>query len=123
MARVTASEVKAIMNNCTATDSTVGTFILASNKLITEVFEDSTLGADMLKELERYLTAHIITSTIDRMTSEEKLGDASVKYTGKWGDKLSSTSYGQMVLLLDTEGLLARLGKMSATITAVESFD
>jgi hypothetical protein len=123
MARVTATEVKAIMNGCTATDSTVGTFILASNKLITEVFEDSELGADMLKELERYLTAHIISSTYERMTSEEKLGDASVKYTGKWGDKLSSTSYGQMVMLLDTEGLLARLGKMSATITAVESFE
>ena len=123
MARVTASEVKAIMNNCTATDATVGTFILASNKLVTEVFEDSELDAGMLKEIERYLTAHIISSTVERQTTEEKLGDAAVIYTGKWGDKLSSTSYGQIAMMLDTEGLLAKMGKMSATITAIESFD
>ena len=123
MARVTATEVKAIMNNCTATDSTVGTFILAANKLVSEVFEDSDLDAGMLKEIERYLTAHIISSTVERQTTEEKLGDASVKYAGKWGDKLSSTSYGQIAMILDTEGLLAKMGKMSATITAIESFD
>ena len=69
MARVTALEVKAIMNNCTATDATVGTFILASNKLVSEVFEDSDLDAGMLKEIERYLTAHIISSTVERQTT------------------------------------------------------
>ena len=123
MARVIASEVKAIMNNCTATDATVGTFILASNKLVSEVFEDSDLDAGMLKEIERYLTAHIISSTVERQTTTQKLGDASVTYAGKWGDKLSSTSYGQIAMMLDTEGLLAKMGKQSATITAVESFD
>jgi hypothetical protein len=123
MARVTATEVKAIMDNCILSDTVVGTFILASNKLVTKVFEESTLDADILKEIERYLTAHIIASTKDRMTSEEKLGDASVKYTGKWGEGLKSTSYGQMALLLDVEGLLLRLGKIAASIYAVESFD
>jgi hypothetical protein len=123
MARVTATEVKAIMNNCTATDSTVGTFILAANKLVSEVFEDSDLDSSMLKEIERYLTAHIISSTVERQTTTEKLGDAAVTYAGKWGDKLSSTSYGQIAMMLDTEGLLAKSGKQSATITAIESFD
>jgi hypothetical protein len=123
MARVTTAEVKSIMDNCTVSDTIVSTFILSSDELITKIFGVQTSTEDlMIKEIERWLTAHMIASTISRTTSIEKLGDASVTYTGKWGEKLSSTPYGQMVLLLDTSGLFANLGKANATIYAVKSF-
>ena len=65
----------------------------------------------------------MIASSLDRVASEEKLGDASIKYTGQWGKKLESTPYGQMVLTLDPTGLIGNLGKSAATIYAVKGFD
>jgi len=124
MARVTATEVKEIMDSCTVTDSVVDSFIAAAEEVITNTFSgDSEIGTTLLKEIERWYVAHMLASTLSRTTSEEKLGDASVKYTGKWGEKLSSTSYGQVVLTLDTSGRMSNMGKMRAGITAIESFN
>ena len=123
MARVTHDEVKEIMDNCTVTDAIVDTFIGAATELITQVFTDGTVGDTLLKEIERWLTAHMLASTLSRTTSDEKLGDASVKFTGVWGKRLELTPYGQMVLILDTSGKMANAGKMAASIYAVEEFD
>jgi len=123
MARVSAIEVKEIMDNCTVIDAVVDTFIDASTALIDKIYADTLITDTLLKEIERWLTAHMLASTLARTTSEEKLGDASVKYTGQWGKKLESTPYGQMVLILDPTGLMANAGKMAATITAVNEFD
>jgi hypothetical protein len=123
MARVSADEVKEIMDNCTVIDAVVDTFIDASTALIDKIYADTLITDTLLKEIERWLTAHMLASTLARTTSEEKLGDASVKYTGQWGKKLESTPYGQMVLILDPTGLMANAGKMAATITAVNEFD
>jgi hypothetical protein len=123
MARVTHEEVKEIMDNCTVTDAIVDTFIGAATELITQVFTDGSVGDTLLKEIERWLTAHMIASTLSRTTSDEKLGDASVKFTGTWGKRLESTPYGQMCLVLDTSGKMANAGKMGATIYAVEEFE
>jgi hypothetical protein len=123
MARVSAIEVKEIMDNCTVIDAVVDTFIDASTALIDKIYADTIVTDALLKEIERWLTAHMLASTLARTTSDEKLGDASVKYTGQWGKKLESTPYGQMVLVLDPTGLMANTGKMSATITAVNEFD
>ena len=53
----------------------------------------------------------------------EKLGDATVMYTGKWDKYLASTPYGQMVLTLDFTNRLGKLGKSSASIYAVKNFE
>jgi hypothetical protein len=120
MARVTEIEVKAIMDKCTTATATVNTMIDAASELITVTFEgDSTMSDTQLKELERWLTAHMLASTFHRMADQTKVGDASVKYTGKYGMKLESTPYGQMVLTLDTSGKMAKLGKQVATIFGV----
>jgi hypothetical protein len=121
MARVTATEVKDILDNCTKEDTTIDVFIIGASELITKVFaEDVEIGETLLKELERWFAAHMIASTIHRTTSDEKLGDASVKYTGQWGKNLDSTPYGQMVKQLDVTGKMeAYLGKSVASIFAV----
>lgn len=123
-ARVTATEVKEIMTGCTTSDTIVEVYIGAATLLIDSRFaSDTVLSDDQLKELERWLTAHMIASVDFRTTSEEKVGEASVKYTGKWGEGLKSTPYGQMVLLLDVTGKIAKAGKGVPDIYAVTSFD
>jgi hypothetical protein len=117
MARVTATEVKQIMDNCTISDTIVEVMIDAANNVITKIYDgDGSMSDDMLKEIERWLTVH-------RQTADEKLGDAAVKFTGKWGERLAGTSYGQMVLILDVSGRMSQAGKQRATITAVQSTD
>jgi hypothetical protein len=124
MARVTATEVKEIMDNCQVGDSIVEVFIDSGTLLIDKVYEnDTVLGDDLLKSIELFFIAHMIASTLHRTTSEEKLGDAAVKYTGQWGKNLESTPYGQMVLQLDYTGQIASVGKMEARIIAIKSFE
>lgn len=123
-ARVTATEVKEIITGCSTSDAIVDVYIGAATLLIDSVFaSDTVLSDDQLKELERWFTAHMIASVDFRTTSEEKLGEASVKYTGKWGEGLRSTPYGQMVLQLDVTGKIAKVGKGVPNIYAVTSFD
>ena len=124
MARVNSTEVKAIMDNCTLDESVVDVYIGAAHEFIDQIFsEDTSVGTVLRKEIERWLTAHMIASTRHRMASEEKIGDAAVVYTGKWGTGLNSTSYGQMVLQLDTSGLMAKTGKLGASVYAIPNFD
>lgn len=122
--RVVAAEVKEIIDGCTTSDEVVEVMIDAASEIITQVFENDTdIGTILLKELERWLTAHMLVSTLHRMGADEKVGDAQIKYTGQWGKKLESTPYGQMVLTLDTTGKIARTGKIAASIYAIKSFD
>jgi len=122
--RTTAAEVKEIMDNCTLDDTVVDAYIVGANAWIDNILaDDITLGDTLLETLEQWFTAHMIAVSTCRTASKEKLGEAAVEYTGKWGMKLNSTSYGQMVLTLDTTGLLAKAGKESASIYAITSFD
>jgi len=130
--RVTATEVKAIMTDCTVADSTIDIFIIAANLIINKIFvNDTTTSDEILKEIERWYSAHLVTSTIWRVATiaREKVGDAEVEYgskveyVGKGYDMLRSTTYGQTVLALDTTGKMNRVGKRAAIMYAIESFD
>jgi hypothetical protein len=65
----------------------------------------------------------MIASTLSRSTSKERLGDAEVTFTGKWGEMLKSTPYGQMVLTLDITGRMAKSGKTAVTLFAIPNFE
>ena len=123
MARVTATEVKAIMENCVLDDLVVDVFIEAANEVVTQTLAGTTVGTVLLKSIERFYTAHMIAGTLHRTTSEEKLGDAAVVYTGKWDKNLDSTPYGQIVKGLDTSGKMASLGSREASIYVITSFE
>lgn len=125
MGRTSASEVKAIMDNCTVADATVeDPFIVAANALVTKVYEDDDVMTDDLKEqIECWLAAHMLAVSLHRSTKKEKLGDANVEYTGQFGKKLESTSYGQMVLTLDITGRMAELGEKRVTMYAIPQYD
>ncbi len=124
MARTTATEVKQIMDDLTASDPVIDAYITAANTLVTFVLgSDTAIGNTLRGEVEKWFTAHMIACTIHRTTETERLGDASVKYTGQFRENLSSTPYGQMVMQLDPTGKMGNIGKKGASMFAVTSFD
>jgi len=122
--RTTALEVKQILDT-TLSDNTVKVFITTASTIVSDTLgSDTTLSAAQLKEIEKWLAAHLIASTRERQGSREKVGDADVTYQGKTGMGLNATMYGQQCLMLDSTGKLAqKLGKKSATMVAIVSFD
>ncbi len=120
--RVTATEVKAIMeDNISRSDAQVDAYIVGANALVNEVL--GTGESDLLTTIEKFLSAHIIASTTDRMAVKEGAGGAYIEYTGKYGQGLDSTSYGQMVKMLDTTCAFAELGLQQTQFIAIKSFD
>lgn len=105
MARVTDTEVKAILS--TTIDTTP--FIAAATLIIDANLLTAGLSSDLLKEIERWLSAHLACIRDPRLTSKQ-LGDTRVAYErGKSGAGLQATSYGQQVAVLDTSGILAQV--------------
>ena len=123
--RTTSAEVLQIMENCTVSTTIIDSFITAASALIDKMFEYDTdnVSSTILEEMERWLTAHMIACSLQRVTSTEKLGQAEVKYAGEYGTNLESTPYGQMVLTFDYTGRMANISKRRATINAIKQFD
>jgi len=115
MARVTAAEVKEVINT-SLTEVQVIPYITSANVYVTERLGSSTLSTDTLKEIERWFTAHMIAITRERVAKSEEAGGAKVEYVGEFGEGLKSTPYGQMCVSLDTTGLLIQEGKKKVTM-------
>jgi len=113
------------MDDCQISELDITThYIPAASALVSDVFEDDTeIGSTLQEEIERWFTAHMIASSRHRTSETEKLGDASIKYTGKWDKGLHSTPYGQMVLTLDHTGKMAESGKRRARVIAIKERD
>ena len=122
--RVDEADVSAILDNTTLTDQQILAYINSANATINNALADSGLSSDILFEIERWLSAHMISITRERMAKKEEAGSAKIEYIGVYGKGLELTPYGQMVLDLDTTGIMASLGGKSATIYAIpESHD
>jgi hypothetical protein len=116
MARVTDEEVKEIIS--TSLDTTA--FITAANLIVSEFLDSSGLTDAHLKEIERWLAAHLVAIRDPKVLSEA-IGDAQATYeVGILGRGLNFTSYGQQVLILDTTGKLASVGKREAKIETIQ---
>ena len=122
MARVTPAEVKLILPDSELTDAVITAFITSANNLVNAVLTEY-LSETMLTEVEKWLTAHMITSTVERMATREGAGGAEIFYTGKYGQNLTSTPFGQMVLSLDPSGRMAALGGKTVSMIAIPNFD
>ena len=122
--RTTAAEVLQILDGCTLSSPILDSFIGAASRLIDSVYSgDATMSADQLTDIETWFTAHMIASTLHRQTSQETVDGASVKYTGYWSKDLESTSYGQMVKVLDVSGKMANAVKKLASMKAITRFE
>lgn len=116
--RVTASEVQEIFK----TDITLDPFIIAANQIVNEKLINKGLSDDQLKEIERWLAAHLA-ATSDRRANSKDMGDASIDYGTKRGLGLNSTTYGQQVKILDTTGIMSNLGKRRTQINVLSEYD
>ena len=118
MARCTDTEIKEIIE--TTIDTTP--FIQAANLVVTARLGAQGLGDDLLKEIERWFTAHLV-AIREPQAKAEKVGDTGVTYFGKDGYGLDATPYGQQVKVLDPTGLMATLGSRPAEMKAFGLFD
>lgn len=114
MARVTATEVKEIIDT-SLTDAQINTMITAANLTVTKHLGDQGLSSDLLKEIERWLSAHFCHAR-DPREQEKSIDSTRVKFQGQTGLGLDATFYGQQVKVLDPTGRLAKLGQKRATI-------
>ncbi len=103
--RVTQSEVYEIIDT-TLTDIEV--FINTANLLVTSWLGSTDLSDEILKEIEKYLSAHVL-SLRDQRTKSVGVDVLSESYQGQWGMGLNGTSYGQMCIMLDTTGTLGQM--------------
>ena len=120
MARVEASEVKVFFNTELA-DSVVEAHIDVANELVTSVLGSSGLGDTRLKNIELYISAHLL-SFRDPLTgavaAEWIASEAKIEFSANFGQQLKSTHFGQQALVLDTTGTLATLGEQRARFRA-----
>jgi len=83
--------------------------ILTASLLIDQI--ESFYDDPILEQMEKFLACHIIAHTFHRQVTETKRDDEIQKYTGTFGQDLKATSYGQLVLTLDTQSVLEDLFK------------
>ena len=121
--RTTADKVKVILTT-ELTNETIEAYIgIASGQVNLVAAASDTLTANDLAEIERWLTAHLISITKERRPNKEKIGEAEAQYTKTYGQGLQSTEYGQMAAQIDTSGTLAQLGKKRLSIKSITSFE
>jgi len=85
MARVVDAEVREIID----VDSSITSltpFITVANLLVTDKLAGTGLSAEMLKEIERWLSAHFV-AIRDPRAKSESIGGISVTYEGRLGGK------------------------------------
>lgn len=116
--RTTVNSIREIIYS-RSEDKVINSIAQQANRLMNEHLSTDDLPKDRLTDIETWLTAHFLAVSKDRQAEQEKIGEASVKYQGKFDKFLHSTTYGQMVLTLDTTGKLANLGKGHANMTAL----
>ena len=107
--RVTDDEVRSLLED----DPTISMdpFITAASLLTDRVGSndtDSDLAAADLKEVERWLSAHMY-SCRDQQLQSRSTDNASGTFTGKTDMGLDSTYYGQTAQTLDVTGYLTNL--------------
>ena len=133
--RVTSVEVKQILVTV-LTGTQLDPFIAVANLIVTEKLGTSGLGDALLKEVERWLSAHFIYISNPSYSStaknargaiiSEKIGDTAIEYSDISKIKntglglLSSTVYGQQAITIDLTGTLANLGKKRASVNVFD---
>lgn len=120
--RTTPTELRKIIDDTTLTDNVLESFITSASLFVDNTLVDKGLTPQTLTDIERWISAHLVSYTRERQSKEEGAGGAYIKYAGEFGEGLKATSYGQMAILLDTSGTLASMaggtGK-SINITAL----
>lgn len=97
-------------------------FITTANILVTTRLGSSGLTADHLAQIETYLAAHFA-AIKEKEVKTEQLGDGNATYAGKTNMGLDYTSYGQQAKVIDTTGLLSKLGTTGTLLEFIGDTD
>ncbi len=119
MSRTSNAEVLKISDTALTT-SQIDNIIEFANRSVTNTLGGEGLTIALLKDIETWLTAHLIAVGKERQPEGEKVGDIWLTYQKKINEGLRSTSYGQMVLSLDTSGKFQQSMKQKVSIRAVK---
>ena len=121
--KTTVAKVKSILSETELTDPVITSYIGAAGTWMDGLFSGESISAELEAELARWLAAHLIVATQERIATKEGAGGAFIEYAGKFDEGLRSTPYGQVAISLDPTGLLADIagGFRIAKIRAVKS--
>lgn len=124
MARVNASELREIFETDLSA-TRLDAFIGAANKVVNDRLSGRGIASDTLKEIERFVAAHMASVSDPRVTKEtvgpvSATFEARVRSDSRQG--LEMTFYGQQAMMLDPTGQLAQAGKRVASATALGPF-
>lgn len=108
--RCAPADVRAIMPETALTDPDIQIYINSANVYINAVTAGGEYTEETLFEMERWMSAHMIAMTQERVAKEEGAGGAYIKYAGDWGEGLMQTPYGQTVLNLDFNKMIDCIG-------------
>ena len=117
--RTNATDVKLIIET-QLQNANIEAFITSANAIVTDALGSSSLSDSTLEQIEKWLTAHMIASTRERMAKKEEAGGAKIEYAGNYGMGLDLTTYGQMVKTLDVTGIMASLGSKKIVFKAIK---
>jgi len=122
--RVTIAEVEQIIDlDSSISDADVTAHISVANRFVTSVCTSSSLTAAILKDIELYVSAHLLALGWQKQTKAEKAGPVSESFFGKTDTGLKYTQYGQMAIMLDISGALASVSdsgkKIVGSVTAI----
>ncbi len=111
--RITAGELKEIIETSKSDTVLEESFIDTANTIIADQLEGKGLSAVILKKIELYLSAHLVAITEERGgIVVDHLSEATVRLADIYDTGFRSTRYGQVAISLDTTGSLV---KMSTT--------
>lgn len=113
--RTTSSKVQDILGRHYDDSTDLTGFITTASSLVDKVSSndsDVLLNATSLEIVERWLAAHCY-AHMDQLMSSESGGGASGQYQGQTAMYFDSTQYGQMAMVLDVTGYLAKLNKQA----------
>lgn len=109
--RALPADVQKMVDN---TVDSVDLFIIQANAMVDSFLPITTMSAALLALIETSLAAHFALLAFEKGSLAEKtIGEATDKYHNVYKGGLSSTRYGQQVIMLDTSGKLAQLSEMA----------
>lgn len=113
-ARVTADEVKEVVNTKIGADVILTSMIDTANVYIDTHLLSAGHSDQILEKIELYLAAHFVSLTEEQGgLTRAKLGDADESFANVYDQGLKSTRFGQQALVLDTSGILNSVARIA----------
>lgn len=121
--RTTKAAVRYIIETALEDDE-LDALIKQANLMVTRVVGNEGLATDLLKDLETWLTAHLIAIGKERQPISEKVGEIWLSFQELGGKGfLEMTTFGKTVLFMDTSGSFQKRSLKQASITAIKQND